>query len=111
MGKLDGIRLNLPPGLLIGRQAEQVPHESIIARAGLEIWCPKTGCGVYVGKFVRDLYTHTTVAADTIEFAEGQKRDAGEYAACKKCGSGFLKIVQSAAAGNRVYVHTKMGWI
>lgn len=90
-----------PPGL---------KPEGMIAKCGTEIWCANPQCNVRIGQFRRDLYTHTTVAYDVIDFEPAQRREAGQPTECKLCGTGYLQL-KASLHGTRLWVHTRLGWM
>lgn len=100
-------KLAVPKGVLAPKGMKV---EGLIARCGTEIWCPNKDCNVRIGQFKRDLYTHTTVAYDTIDYEPAQRREAGQHAACKLCGTGYLQI-KASMSGSRIWVHTRLGWM
>lgn len=68
---------------------EVINAETIVAKAGTPIVCPK--CGDRIGRLFSDLYSGMRVRADQIEFASHQKRHKDQLAECTKCKEPYMK--------------------
>lgn len=104
------------PGLIItsstgwkDARPEKVNPEVLVCRAGTRITCPR--CKELVARFMCDLYSGTTIRADSLEFVRGQTRHPTEKAECRRCGEPYLKFVASLTKGTRAIVHTEYGWL
>lgn len=79
--------------------AERINLESVLARAGSVVVCPK--CGARIGRLYSDLYSGVTPRADQVEFEPGQKKHVNQKAECAKCGEGYMKAFFVFKNGSR----------